>query len=262
MRKFKYNYGIGLIFSFLKALRKDDISGFMNENEFVPYWGEFIYIFIKKDIYFFLISLISGFVLICSSIFNTSISYDFQIFLKVASIALPFGFLIAYIIGFSRVILSLFLDMLSRNPMVTEYAVVENIDEHPSTLEFTKRWLDCNYLMNRFFEDDKDVCPAFLFYNSISFDLDKTKLDLKTAIQFYSNQSIERECLHNKKVYFIISRQKSDLLDRLIDLEPTAAFEITYLKYSRQLQKIALIPGWEYADGVAELCEEISNMYP
>ena len=58
------------------------------------------------------------------------------------------------------------------------------------------------------------------------------------------------------------SKQKSVLLDRLYELEPTAAFEISYLKYRRLFQKIAPIPGWKYADGVAELCEEISNMYP
>ena len=60
----------------------------------------------------------------------------------------------------------------------------------------------------------------------------------------------------------IMTRQKSDFLDYLTELEPTAEFEITYLKFSRRLQKIEPIPEWEYAEGVAELCEKISKMYP
>ena len=59
-----------------------------------------------------------------------------------------------------------------------------------------------------------------------------------------------------------MTKQKSDLLDELIWLEPTAEFEIRYLKYSKLLQEIRPIEGWEYAEGVAELCEKISKMYP
>ena len=59
-----------------------------------------------------------------------------------------------------------------------------------------------------------------------------------------------------------MTKQKSDLLDELIRLEPTAEFEIRYLKYSKLLQEIRPIEGWEYAEGVSELCEKISKMYP
>ena len=59
-----------------------------------------------------------------------------------------------------------------------------------------------------------------------------------------------------------MTKQKSDLLDEVIQLEPTAEFEIVYLRFSRYLQEIRPIEGWEYAEGVAELCEKINNLYP
>ncbi|MBQ1251455.1 MAG: hypothetical protein IIY02_00915, partial [Firmicutes bacterium] len=84
----------------------------------------------------------------------------------------------------------------------------------------------------------------------------------KQCFRFYEDTPFRFDPQKCKHIFGVMTRQKSDLLDRLIELEPTAEFEITYLKHSKILKKIAPIPGWEYADGVAELCEEISNMYP
>lgn len=60
----------------------------------------------------------------------------------------------------------------------------------------------------------------------------------------------------------ILTEEKSRLLDDLIRLEPSGEFEIRYRKFGKMLVEIRPIEGWEYAEGVAELCEKISKMYP
>ena len=77
--------------------------------------------------------------------------------------------------------------------------------------------------------------------------------------RFFCGDLRRKKC---KSVNWIMTKQKSDLLDELIRLEPVAEFEIRYLKYSKLLQEIRPIEGWKYAEGVPELCEKISKMYP
>ena len=65
-----------------------------------------------------------------------------------------------------------------------------------------------------------------------------------------------------KSVRFIMTKKKSKQIDNLLRLVPSAEFEICYLPFSRILREIRPIEGYDYPEGVKELCEKISKMYP
>lgn len=101
----------------------------------------------------------------------------------------------------------------------------------------------------------------YFWYNPLPEDANPKSSRKKAPLNVFGDNFVE----HQKgKKYFriILSEEKADLFDQLFQLEPTAEFEITYLKYSNFFQSIRPIEGWEYAEGVPELCEKISKLYP
>ena len=115
--------------------------------------------------------------------------------------------------------------------------------------------LDC------FFDEEDLVQAVYLKYQLLQESHCPKSAEKREAFRFYDRLYCKTlpKC---KSVNWIMTKQKSDLLDELIQLEPTAEFEIVYLRFSRYLQEIRPIEGWEYAEGVAELCEKINNLYP
>lgn len=119
-----------------------------------------------------------------------------------------------------------------------------------------------NHLLNHFFPRDYNAVPAKMYCIEQNEEIKQKISAHKKPFYFYEKNTNYFVPKCDLEINLIMTRQKSDLLDRLIEAEPTAEFEITYLKHSRILKKIAPIPGHTYADGVAELCEEINRMYP
>lgn len=66
----------------------------------------------------------------------------------------------------------------------------------------------------------------------------------------------------HKSVRFIITKRKSKQIDKLFELVPSAEFEITYYFFSHILKEIHPIEGYEYPEGVKEICDRINKMYP
>ena len=66
----------------------------------------------------------------------------------------------------------------------------------------------------------------------------------------------------HKSVRFVITKRKSKQIDKLFELVPSAEFEITYYFFSHILKEIHPIKGYEYPDGVKEICDRINKMYP
>ena len=112
----------------------------------------------------------------------------------------------------------------------------------------------------RMFPRDYRVDGVSLKYNILLTSMKPKQSKCIKPFRYYD--CADHVSLKCKSVNWIMTKQKSDLLDELIRLEPTAEFEIRYLKYSKLLQEIRPIEGWEYAEGVPELCEKISKMYP
>lgn len=65
-----------------------------------------------------------------------------------------------------------------------------------------------------------------------------------------------------KSVRFIITKKKSKQIDKLFKLVPSAEFEISYYFFSHILKEIHPIEGYEYPEGVKEICDRINKMYP
>ena len=177
-----------------------------------------------------------------------------------------FGLIFAFVLHtltaplINRTLLGILRDRFTGKKTIAEKISIENFT--PKITSWMFGW--ANSIIDVFYPDEYDAVAANMFCKVLSDNATAKTLDSKKKFRLYdSDEIISAKALKKCRVYnLIMTRQKSDLLDRLIELEPTAAFEITYMKHSKILKKIAPIPGWEYADGVAELCDEISNMYP
>ena len=113
----------------------------------------------------------------------------------------------------------------------------------------------------RFF--GRKAIPCYCYYRKLKNDVLPKESPKKEAPGFYKRiTGTGKRSLCYSRVFFIMTKTKAKYIDRLFEMEPTAEFEITYLLFSRYLQEIRPIEGWEYAEGVPELCEKISKMYP
>lgn len=113
----------------------------------------------------------------------------------------------------------------------------------------------------RFF--GRKAIPCYCYYRKLKEGMPPKSSSEKEPPVFYKRiTGTGKRSLCDSRVFFVMTKTKARHIDRLFELEPTAEFEIVYLRFSRYLQEIRPIEGWEYAEGVAELCEKINNLYP
>ncbi len=212
---------------------------------------------LKLNSYFYVETYLCLLVLI---LIVSLVSFDLE-FLMIANVILSLGFSAIYALtpifqSNRRILIGLFIEKYLQNVTMTEKV---------HFVSLYSRNINCAGYIGGV--DIWEIFPEDYLTNGVVLKYcllpDSAKSKQSKCIKpFRYYDCADHISLKCKSVNWIMTKQKSDLLDELIRLEPPAEFEICYLKYSKLLLEIRPIEGWEYAEGVPELCEKISKMYP
>ena len=171
------------------------------------------------------------------------------------------GFEVILFLGgiiYNRMLVGLFVDKLTKKKIVKKNVNILSIFVRHTSDSFSR---ENDSIIYYFYPEEYATFAVAMFYQELESNVAPKSSSPQRPFNLYEQDYVPTP-YKKKSVNWIMTKQKSDLLDELIRLEPTAEFEIRYLKYSKSLQEIRPIEGWEYAEGVPELCEKISKMYP
>lgn len=257
------------------SLKDFDIEDFLEEQTFGravrytmshkanPYVVEFVMSFTRY------LYIVLGFAVIAlgAAIFHITLDYPsfdmVLVFVYTVGYVAIVGFFLYFLLGLysDRALIGFFIERIKGRTIITKRVTFVEMGVKQTTYAFGR---DVSSAIDSIFPREYIAAPIIFTYKELSENATPKKSPKKKEFDIYTSDRFRPypKGKGYKDLNWILTTQKCDVLNEMMRLEPTAEYEIDFTKHSNLLLEIRPIEGWEYAEGVPELCEKISKMYP